>query len=268
MKKRILLIFLVFTIIAFLSGCSKFSQIEKGEAKPVIKVGSDNYPPFIYQDEEGNAIGIDVEIAKEAFGRLGYQVEFVLINWEQKKELVDSGVIDCIMGCFTMQGRIDLYNWAGPYMASNQIIAVNNNSDIYTLSDLEGKNVAVQSTTKPEELFLKGNNNYPKLANLISLKQRELIFTFLGKGYVDAIAAHETSVLQQIKDYDINIRILEEPIMTVGIGVAFSKNDDRGLSQELNTVLEEMKTDGKLENIIGKYLQNPKKYLEVENLEF
>ena len=55
--------------------------------------------------------------------------------------------------------------------------------------------------------------------------------------------------------------------MTVGIGVAFAKNDTRGLAEELNQVLEEMRNDGTSEKIIGKYLENPEKYLEVGQLE-
>lgn len=40
---------------------------------------------------------------------------------------------------------------------------------------------------------------------------------------MDAIGAHEESIIQYMKDYDANFRILEEPLMKVGIGVAFSK---------------------------------------------
>ena len=69
-------------------------------------------------------------------------MKVVQINWEEKKELVESGEIDCIMGCFSMEGRLDDYRWAGPYIASRQVVAVNENSDIYKLSDLEGKNLA------------------------------------------------------------------------------------------------------------------------------
>ena len=65
-----------------------------------------------------------------------------------------------------------------------------------------------------------------KLENLISLGHRELIYTFLGKGYVDEVAAHEESVVQYMKDYDTSFRILEDPLMVVGIGVAFAKDDD------------------------------------------
>ena len=72
---------------------------------------------------------------------------------------------------------------------------------------------AVQSTTKPESIFLnRTDERIPKLGNLIILGHRELIYTFLGKGYVDAVAAHEESIVQYRKDYDASFRILEEPL--------------------------------------------------------
>lgn len=56
---------------------------------------------------------------------MGYQAVFTTIDWEQKKTLLDSGEIDCIWGCFSMDGREQDYQWAGPYMVSRQVIAVN-----------------------------------------------------------------------------------------------------------------------------------------------
>ena len=158
-----------------------------------------------------------------------------------------------------MEGRLDDYRWAGPYIASRQVVAVNENSDIYKLGDLEGKNLAVQSTTKPEGIFLKRTDErIPKLGNLISLGHRELIYTFLGKGYVDAVGAHEESVVQYMKDYDTSFRILEEPLMITGIGVAFAKDDDRGICEQMSQTLEEMRQDGTSLKIIEKYLlKNP-----------
>lgn len=198
---------------------------------------------------------------------MGYKTEIVQINWEKKKELVESGKIDCIMGCFSMEGRLNDYRWAGPYIASRQVVAVNENSDIHKLSDLKGKNLAVQSTTKPEGIFLKRTDKrIPKLGNLISLGHRELIYTFLAKGYVDAVAVHEESIIQYMKDYDTSFRILKEPLMVVGIGAAFAKNDDRGICEQMNQKLEEMHKDGTSLKIIKKYMDDPEKYLEVDNL--
>ena len=134
-------------------------------------------------------------------------------------------------------------------------------------SDLEGKTLAVQSTTKPEGIFLKRTDSrIPKLGNLISLEHREVIYTFLGKGYADAIGAHEESVIQYMKDYDASFRILEDPLMVVGIGVAFAKEDDRGICEQMDQTLEEMRQDGTSLKIIKKYLDDPQKYLEVDDL--
>ncbi len=252
-----------------LTGCAGENAAESEEKLPVIKVGSDSYPPYNYLDEDGVATGIDVELATEAFRRMGYDTEFVYIDWERKKELVEDGTIDCIMGCFSMEGRLDDYNWAGSYMVSNQVVAVKEDSDIYTLADLEGKKAAVQSTTKPEGIFMnRTDERIPQLAQLISLEKRELMYTFLAKDYVDAIAVHETSILQYMKDYDVSYRILDEKLMTVGIGVAFAKDDDRGICEELDKTLEDMRLDGTSEKIVGKYLDNPEKYLEVDQLAY
>ena len=82
---------------------------------------------------------------------------------------------------------------------------------------------------------------------------------------MDAVAAHETAIIQGMSDYDLSYRILDEPLLTVGLGVAFAKNDDRGLAEELSAIFEEMRQDGTMEKIIGKYLDNPKKYMEAGN---
>lgn len=231
---------------------------------PVILVGSDNYPPFHYEDANGQPTGIDVDLAKEAFRRMGYQAVFVTIDWEDKKDLVERGEIDCIWGSFSSDGREDQYLWTEPYLYSRQVVAVRQDSDIQTLADLAGKRVAVQSTTKPEELFLSHTDpRIPRVAEVFSLQDRELIYPYLSKGYADALAAHETAILQCMSDYSLDYRILDEPLLTVGLGVAFARTDQRGLDKELSRTFEEMRADGSLEQIVGRYLDEPQRLLEV-----
>lgn len=265
-KLRVIEIICCF-MLCFLSACStrdntSYTKLEK------IYIGSDNYPPFVYLDSSGNPTGIDVDIAREAFKRMGYEATFVTIDWVKKNELLESGEIDCIWGCFSIAGREDTYLWAGPYMVSRQVVAVNYTSDIYSLSDLEGKVVAVQTTTKPEEIFLnKLDSRIPELKNVVSTDTRNVQYAALDCGYVDAIASHETAILQYMKDYGADFRILDDALFTTGIGVAFSKSDTRGLNEELTEVFEEMRNDGSMEEIVGKYLDNPTSFLEVSSLE-
>ncbi len=266
---------------AFLNGCTLLAASTalggltacggtdaKNSDLPQILIGSDTYPPYIYLNNDGTPAGIDVEIATEAFRRMGYAARFEVIDWEQKTALVESGAIDCIWGCFSMQGRETLYRWAGPYMVSRQVVAVNADSSIQSLSDLAGKTVMVQSTSKPEDIFLSGSDpRIPQTVEVFSIEDRSVQYAMLACGYVDAIAAHETAILQYMKDSNAAFRILEEPLLVTGLGVAFAKNDSRGLDHQLNDTFAQMREDGTLERIVGKYLEHASQYLEVDTID-
>ena len=248
-----------------LTSCGGTNAMESG--LPQIIVGSDTYPPYIYLNNDGIPAGIDVEIATEAFRRMGYAARFETIDWEQKTTLVESGALDCIWGCFSMDGREEAYRWAGPYMVSRQVAAVDANSGIRTLSDLAGKTIAVQSTGKPEEIFLSGSDpRVPQGVDVLSIENRSVQYAMLACGYVDGIAAHETGILQYGKDNSVDFRILEEPLLVTGLGIAFAKNDTRGLDSQLNAVLAQMRADGTLERIVGRYLEHASQYLEVDTI--
>lgn len=248
-----------------LSGCA--SEAASDSTLPTITVGSDTYPPYVYMDNNCDITGLDEDIAEEAFRRMGYRAEFTTIDWEQKTELVDNGEIDCIWGCFSMDGRENDYQWAGPYLVSRQVIAVGAQSGIEQMSDLAGKTIAVQATGKPEAIFLSGGENVPAFRNVISLADRGVQYAMLDCGYVDAVAGHEEAIRQYMKDYGANFRILDEPLLTTGIGVAFSRHDTRGLAAQLTEVVAQMREDGSMEQLVGKYLEVPAHSLEVEQLE-
>lgn len=268
LKRWNILLVLMSLCVFCLSGCRKQEATDvNNENLPVLVVGCDNYPPYSYTGTDGKPTGIDIDLATEAFSRMGYRAEFITIDWEKKKDLVESGEIDCIWSSFSINGREDQYQWAGPYMVSRQVVAVNVDSDIVSLQDLEGRNVAVQTTTKPEELFLDPQNgDIPQVGELFSMQNRELIYPMLRKGYVDAVAAHETAIRQYMSDYGVEYRILDEPLLVVGLGVAFSQYDDRGLAEALSDTLDAMRSDGTSAQIIGRYLPDAEHYLEVENV--
>ena len=166
-----------------------------------------------------------------------------------------------------MDGREEAYRWAGPYMVSRQVVAVDADSSIQTLGDLAGTTVAVQSTGKPEEIFLSGSDpRVPQGVDVLSIENRSVQYAMLACGYVDGIAAHETGILQYMKDNSVEFRILEEPLLVTGLGIAFAKNDTRGLDTQLNAVLAQMRADGTLERIVGRYLEHASQYLEVDTI--
>lgn len=266
-KRKISISFIIYMFIAVLCGCRDNQydvNANEGVQLKEIIIGSDIQPPFNYVDSDGNPTGIDVELATEAFRRIGYKAVFVNINWDDKQELLSSHTIDCIWGSFSMNGREDKYRWAGPYMKSRIVIAVNKDSNIYTIEDLWDKTVAVQAASKPEEMFLNmEDSRIPRIRSLLSMKNRELTYPMLSKGYADALAVNEVIINQYMKDYNMQFRILDEALDTVGLGVAFDKNDKRDIDRRLTDILINMRDDGTEKEILEKYVGDTDKYLEV-----
>ena len=80
--KRVIAGILLAGILAVtLTGCKNTDGSKKEIEKPVITLGSDSYPPYNYLNEDGVPTGIDVELATEAFKRMGYHMEVVQIKW-------------------------------------------------------------------------------------------------------------------------------------------------------------------------------------------
>ena len=123
-RKRICIMAVLLAGSLMLGGCGVKKEKAADNELPEIVIGMDYFEPYSYQVSNGEYKGIDVELAKEAFQRLGYQPKFENIVWEDKDELLADGTIDCLWSSYSMNGREDKYQWAGPYLYSRQMVAV------------------------------------------------------------------------------------------------------------------------------------------------
>lgn len=253
-KKYIVLVSILLAII-MISGCSKGSvdKETRTETKKIV-IGSDIISPYLYQNANGEFIGIDVELATEALHRMGYEPEFRLIVWENKKKLLADGDVDCIWGCFSMNGREDEYQWAGPYLYSRQTVAVRMDSKIQKLSDLEGKMIAVQETSKAEEYFLRSDfKDIPDVSLVYCFSNMDEVFAALRKNYVEAICGHESALVSFINTAPDEYRLLDESFLYSELGVAFDTEYDSEFVEELGAALADMMKDGTTAAIVGRY---------------
>lgn len=239
-----------------LSGCmpTQGERSAKQADLPQIVVGSDNYEPYNYIDKNGEFTGIDVDLAREAFHRMGYEPVFIKIDWENKDTYLAEGEVDCLWGCFTMTGREALYAWAGPYMCSRQVVVVRSDSGIEKLSDLAGKRIAVQATSKPETIWLdRTDARIPKPGWVYCFSTMNSLYAALRKDYVDAICGHENALNLFVQATPDAYRMLDESLFLSKLGVAFPKDYDADVVQKLTDTLHEMQQDGTTTQIIQQY---------------
>lgn len=246
-----------------LCGCGD-NPSESESSLPELVIGSDYYSPFVFHNDKGEFAGIDVELATEVCRQLGYKATFRTINWAEKNTLLENGEVDCLWGCFTLTGREDDYSWTLPYMNSRQVVAVFEKSGINKIADLEGKSVAVQATTKPDEIFSDGgeeNSRIPKLKALNCFPSMAYTFAAINGGYVDAIAGHEEAIIEYMKTSSVSLRILDEPLLEVQIGVAFLKGTNADLIEKINKNFLILRNNGYLSKLYSSYGLNPETYL-------
>ena len=70
--------------------------------KGTLVVGITNFEPMDYQDENGEWIGFDADMAKQFAEYLGVDVEFSEINWDYKVMELNAGNIDVVWNGMTI----------------------------------------------------------------------------------------------------------------------------------------------------------------------
>lgn len=227
---------------------------------PALVIGSTLYAPYFDQDTGSTYRGIDADIATEACRRLGYRPVFRLIDIDQRFRALESGQVDCLWTCLTMDGREDDYLWAGPYLYAQRVVVVRADSTIQTLEDLVGKRLAVQTGSTSENIILNDlNPAIHDLHQLTCFSGIGEVFTALRKGYVDAAAAIEGALHEYTDEYPGQYHYLASSLRSEGLGVAFRKDSDPALAQQLSQVLQEMREDGTIADIITSYGLNVEK---------
>lgn len=252
MKQRVFIVMICIIAGMVLLSCK--NEKRQTEELPQLRIGGAIYEPYYYRDIDGGYTGIDVELAREACKRLGYEPIFVEMDLDKRSMYLEDGTIDCMWNCLPMEDTTGEYQWAGPYLYSRRVIVVPKDSGIKKLADIEGKTVAVQSSSTAETIFLDNiGKSFPEVDRLESFQTIGEVFTALRKGYVDAIAGHEGALLVYTRDYPEEYRYLNLSIHLSKLGVAFAKSTDSQLVEELTMVLQEMTEDGTTGEILEKY---------------
>ena len=82
-------------------------------------------------------------------------------------------------------------------------------------------------------------------------------FAALNKGYVDAIAGHETVLLEYMKSSTMKLRILDETLLDVRVGVAFLRGTNANVIEKTNKTFSLLQNNGYFANLFNSYGFNP-----------
>lgn len=248
MKKIMTLLLTVAMAATMLVGC--------GDDEKNFVVGFDaEFPPYGYQNDEGEYVGFDLDLAAEVCERNGWELVKQPINWDSKDMELDAGTISCIWNGFTMTGREEEYTWSCAYIDNSQVFVVKADSGITSQKDLEGKNVGVQADSSALAA-LEDEEGAADLAktfgSLTQYGDYNTGFMELEAGVIDALAMDIGVAQYQIEARGDGYVMLEEKLATEQYGIGF-KLGNTELKDKVEKTLLEMAEDGTVLEIAKQY---------------
>ena len=101
------------------------SDIAYVQSKGTLVVGITDFAPMDYQNESGEWIGFDADMAKAFAESLGVSVEFVEIDWDNKILELGSKSIDCVWNGMTLTDEVmSAMSCSNAYCNNSQVVIV------------------------------------------------------------------------------------------------------------------------------------------------
>ena len=213
-------------------------------------VGFDaEFPPYGYQDDNGEYVGFDLDLAAEVCKRNGWELVKKPIDWDSKDLELGSGTIDCIWNGFTINGREDDYTWTEAYVDNSQVFVVAADSGISKPADLAGKTVVVQADSSALAALTDEEDNDENLAlkdsfaELVEVADYNTAFMNLEAGAADAVAMDGGVAKYQLESRGDAFVILDDVLAAEEYGVGFKKGNTE-LRDTVQKTMNEMAEDG------------------------
>ncbi len=249
MKKVLALTLAAVMMLAF-AACSTPAE------KEVLTMGTNAaFPPYEMVDENNNIIGIDAEIAAAVAEKLGMELEIKDMAFDSLITAVSSGAIDVALAGMTVtEERKEAVNFSDSYATGIQVVIVTEDSAIATIDDLEGKKIGVQSGTTGDIYCSDSPENGGYGEDAVSRYDNgALAVQALINGQVDCVVI-DNEPAKAFVEANEGLKILETEFAIEDYAAAIAKENTE-LLDKFNTALSELKAEGKIDEIVGKYIK-------------
>lgn len=263
MKKIALLLALLLAVSVCFMGCTAGNNVtgtdttgtdvasdlayvtEKGK----LVVGMTVYEPMNYKDENGEWTGFDTEFAQAVGKKLGVDVEFSVIDWNNKWAALDSKKIDVVWNGMTLSDEAKANaNCTNAYVLNAQVVVMKaaKVADYKDAASMKDLSFAVEAGSAGKDIAAENSFSFKEF------KAQSDALTAVKTGKADAciiditMAKAMTGEGTNFDDLAIGISLTEEEY-----GIACRKGSD--LTAKINDLMAELKADGTLAGLAQKY---------------
>lgn len=273
MKKKFLAVLMSVATMGALVGCGETStssevdtsspaeEADAGEAvsdsegKVWVICTDTAFKPFEYTDDNGDFVGIDMDILAAVAEDQGFEYEVKVLGWDASIAACQAGQADGMIAGASITDERKESGWifSDGYYDANQSMAVEASSDIDGFDDLSGKSVAVKtgsmSATYAEEL----SSEYG--FTVTYFEDSPTMYQAVVGGQVAAVFDDTPIMASNIKDTGIAMKLVDGTGNdSAAYGFAVFNPDNQELVDMFNAGLKNIKANGTYDEIIAKYL--------------
>ena len=220
--------------------------------KGTLVVGITEFEPMDYQNTDGEWIGFDADMAKAFAESLGVEVQFQVIDWDNKIMELDGKTIDVVWNGMTLVDEVtSAMSCSNPYCNNYQVVVMPADvaADYPDAASMSELNFAVESGSAGEEQAeLNGFTSTPVLDQATAVLEVEsgtADAAIIDSLMADAMVGEGTSY----EDLTYTISLNEEEGEQYGVG--FRKGSD--LVEKLNQFFVDSYADGTMMELAETY---------------
>lgn len=212
------------------------------------------FPPYEMTDDNGNYVGIDIEVAQAIADKLGLELQVDDMDFDAALLAAQSGKSDMVMAGVTVtEERQTVMDFSNTYATGIQVVIVPEDSDIASIDDMTGKMIGVQRGTTGD-LYCSasvedggfGEENVTPYDNGLTAVQA------LMNGQVDCVVI-DNAPAQEFVAANPGLKILDTEYANEEYAIGVAKGNTQ-LLDAINGALEELQADGTVQSIVDKYI--------------
>ena len=251
--KKLFAVLLSAMLLLAMAACGEQPQTPDDTQEPAVlhMATEGTFPPYEYYDN-GQLVGIDIEVAGAIAEKLGMKLETTDIAFDSIIPGVQAGKYDIGMAGVTVsEERLQQVNFYDSYATGVQVVIVKEGGKVQSLDDMADAIIGTQSGTTG---FIYASSDFGD-DHVKSFTKTTDAVEALKNGQVDCVLL-DNAPAEALVDAnpDAGLSILETAYTVEDYAIAINK-ENTDLQAKINAALAELVADGTLQSIIDKYIK-------------
>lgn len=254
MKKFLALSLVVAMIVLCFAACGAKKPEADNNQEKVYVIYSDNaFAPFEFLDDSNKYVGVDMDLFAAIAEDQGFKYEMHNEGFDAAMGAVQAGQADAMIAGMTINDkRKETFDFSDGYFEDGSVLVVAADNDaIKAEADLQGKKLAAKKGTVSTDYAEKVAEQYN--CEISYFEDSPKMYQAVMTGNADACFEDYSVIAWAIEQGDVTLKTVGDVINPCYYGFAVKKGLNAELVEMFNKGLENIKANGKYEEILNKY---------------